>query len=594
MRALAPWLLLVLLASPLRAQDERPEPKPIKPFRTQTHEAKVPIAWNRLYSNKELVKHFERLAAAYPRLARWQEIGKSAGGRPLYVMTISNPKTGPAEDKAAMFIDANIHGNEVQCSETCLYTAWLLLTYYGKIDRLTRLVDERVIYLQPVTNVDARVHWFNKPSTPHWPRRSLNPVDDDRDGVADEDGFDDLDGDGEITQMRKKVPLGEGTHRLDPDDPRILVRVASDEQGDYLMLGAEGKDNDGDGRINEDLPGGVDMNRNWPGDWRPEHLQGGAGLYPLSRPETRAVARFVLARPHIAGYQSYHNAGGMILRGPGNSQQPAYTGEEKRIYDSLGRAGVELLPHYRYLIIWKDLYSVYGGEVTWAAEDLGIFAFTNELWTPARLAKGVSRRGGGQDAQRTRLRVIDRLLAGEVFAPWKAFDHPQHGKIEIGGLKQMYGRVPPSFLLEEGYHRNSLFTLHHADSMPLVKMGNVTVSKLGRRRFQIDAWVHNPKLIPTRTPRMVKHKIGRKDMMRLDVRGATIVAGGKLHGGPHLPRWVPKGHDPGRLWFDEGIGSYGRVGARWLVTLPARGEAEVVVSFRAEKGGVVQRKLSVR
>ena len=68
----------------------------------------------------------------------------------------------------------------------------------------------------------------------------MMPVDDDRDGLVDEDGYDDLDGDGVITEMRKKVALGRGTHRLHPKDPRVLVEITKDERGDYLRLGEEG------------------------------------------------------------------------------------------------------------------------------------------------------------------------------------------------------------------------------------------------------------------------------------------------------------------------------------------------------------------
>ena len=83
------------------------------------------------------------------------------------------------------------------------------------------------------------------------------------------------------------------------------------------MLGGEGLDNDGDGQVNEDSPGGYDMNRNWAWDWQPNYIQFGAQEYPFSLPETRAIAAFVTEHPNIAAFQSYHNAGGMILRSPG-------------------------------------------------------------------------------------------------------------------------------------------------------------------------------------------------------------------------------------------------------------------------------------
>jgi hypothetical protein len=53
---------------------------------------------------------------------------------------------------------------------------------------------------------------------------------------------DDLDGDGNITQMRIKDPNGE--YKADPKDPRILVRIEPGEKGEYTLLGSEGIDND--------------------------------------------------------------------------------------------------------------------------------------------------------------------------------------------------------------------------------------------------------------------------------------------------------------------------------------------------------------
>ncbi len=119
----------------------------------------------------------------------------------------------------------------------------------------------------------------------------------------------------------------------------MLVPVKPGEPGEYDLLGMEGIDNDGDGRINEDPPGGYDMNRNWPADWQPDHIQHGAGDYPLCWPETRAVAEFLLAHPNVAGVQAFHNAAGMILRGPGHSsRQGEYPRGDDRVADEIGRA----------------------------------------------------------------------------------------------------------------------------------------------------------------------------------------------------------------------------------------------------------------
>ncbi len=198
----------------------------------------------------------------------------------------------------------------------------------------------------------------------------------------DEDGPDDLDGDGYITTMRKKVPMGQGTHKLDPKDPRLLVPVQPGELGDYLVLGSEGIDNDGDGRVNEDSVGYVDPNRTWGFSWEPTYVQAGAGSYPLSIPETRSIALWAMKHPNIAAVQSYHNNGQMILRGPGAKSDPIYPPQDLKAYDLIGKEGEKLLPGYRYFISWKDLYTVHGATTDHFYSLMGVLAFTNEMYNP--------------------------------------------------------------------------------------------------------------------------------------------------------------------------------------------------------------------
>ncbi len=102
--------------------------------------------------------------------------------------------------------------------------------------------------------------------------------------------------------------------------------------------------------------------------------------YPFSLIENRVVGDFIAAHPNIAGAQSYHNTGGMILRGPG-AKDDHYDPADLRVYDLLGKKGEALLPGYRYMNIANDLYEVYGGEIDWLYQMQGVFTFTNELFT---------------------------------------------------------------------------------------------------------------------------------------------------------------------------------------------------------------------
>jgi len=538
---------------------------------------KVEIPFNRLYDYDEILAHFRRLNEAHPHFTRIETIGRSFEGRPMVVFTIANPETGPEEKKAAMWVDGNVHGNEVQGSEAALYLAWYLLEHSDDLPKAQELLDRRVFYILPSQNPDGRAYWFREANTSSTSRSGTRPLDNDRDGLLDEDGPNDLDGDGHLVQMRKRVP--DGNWRLDPDDPRVMVPVERGKTGDFVMLGLEGIDDDGDGRVNEDGPGGYDMNRNWPSDWQPNYVQFGAGDYPLCFPETRAIADFLLAHPNVAAAQSFHNSGGMILRGPGAQSREGDTpAADVSVYDALARDGEFMLPFYRYMVIWKDLYTVHGGFVNWTYEGLGIFSFSNELWADEQYAG----RKEGLDSK-ARLKWNDLLMLGEEFVDWHPFEHPQYGTIEIGGFKKMTGRVPPPWMIEEMCHRNALFCLMHADEMPLPAIEPLEAERIGDSTYAVTAVVRNERTIPTRSSRAAQKGIGRPDLLRIEGPAVEVLAGGRLR-----DRFRPESvdlveHEPGRLVLERGIGSHARERFRWIV----RGTGTVTVTFDAEKGGAV-------
>jgi hypothetical protein len=564
-------LLAAALASSAAAQEEYQLP------------GKVNIAWNRLYDYEEVTQLCRDLAAAHPELLRMESIGKSVQGRDMWALTLNVEASGPHNGKPAMYIDANIHGNEAQGTEVVLYSIWYLTKGYGKIDTLTRLMDRAAFYFVPMVNPDGRAYWFDAPNTHSSSRGGQKPTDNDGDGLFDEDPPNDLDGDGRLLQMRRVDANGDW--RESPDDPRIMVRVDPESKGRftrYTRLWFEGIDDDGDGRINEDGPGGYDTNRNWPADWQPEFIQGGSGDFPLSLPESKAIADFVLARPNIAAVQSYHNSGGMILRGPG-AQYVEYPREDIRVYDRIGKRGEAILPFYKYMIIWKDLYTVHGGTVNWTAEELGVISFTNELWSGSQYYAREERAD-----EKQRMDFNDYLLFGQAFVPWKKFDHPTYGEIEIGGWVKMSGRVPPSFHLEELCHRNFAFTMYHAEQVPLIELTGVEVAPLGGDLKRIRVDVQNRRLIPTTTAQGALRKYGPRDYIEIGGPSLRVLAGGTLENRYTAPFEFVE-HTPQRIWLDRGVPGEGRVTAQWLVS----GGGEATIRFSGPRARDVEIKTTV-
>ena len=481
---------------------------------------KVDVAWNRFYDHKGLGAILARIHAEFPKLTKLYSVGKSVDGRDLWCLELTAPN-GDARRKPGMYIDGNIHGNEVQGGETVAYTAWYLCHQYGRLEKVTELLDRCVFYLIPTINPDGRDRWLHQAQNPHSSRSGVMPLDSDHDGVADEDDSDDLDGDGSITQMRIKDPRGRWKpHPTYPD--YLMVQAAPDEPGEYTMLGSEGLDNDGDGDVNEDPAGGYDMNRNWAWDWQPNYVQFGSHEYPFSLPETRALSEFVEARRNIAAFQTYHNAGGMILRAPGR-EGGVMRAPDERLHQTLAQRGEKMLPFYRSMIVWKDLYTVWGGEFDWSYGALGIVSFSNELWSMRNLD-----RGAAAPSQEDSAVFLRHVLLNDGVVKWHSFDHPTYGPIEIGGTKKQWSRTPPSFLLEEECHRNMAFTLYHADQMPLLRITEVKMEKLDERLYRVWVEVENARLIPTHTDQDVINNINAPDIVSLKGDDVKVLSAGRV------------------------------------------------------------------
>ncbi len=479
---------------------------------------KVQISWSRYNTYEGIIDICNKIAKAYPQLAKVSSIGKTYEGKDITMISITNFSNRKPEEKPGFYIDGNIHSNEIQGSEIALYTAWYLTEMYQDNSFIKELLDEKVFYIIPSINPDARNHYMLEPNNMHSPRTGLIPVDDDRDGQINEDGPDDLDGDGNLAYMRRKTPYGQYT--IDPNNPQRMIRVESGKFGEYEILGYEGIDNDGDGFVNEDGEGSYDPNRDWSFNWQPDYRQRGALPFPFYAPENKALRDFIVTHPNIAGAQSYHNYGGMILRGPAQEQYlERYDRDDERILNTVGKTGEKILPGYHYYVLWKDLYPVYGGEIDWFYGARGIYVFSNELFTEQMYF------GSEDDSQENRdqeMYDFDRyLLFNDATIPWKEYDHPQFGKIEIGGFTKNYGRPDPGFLLQSEAHRNMAFTLFHAYQTPSIKIEPIKIKEIGNGLQQVDVTIVNERLSPTRSGQSRKYNIDPED--RVIIEGVKAI-----------------------------------------------------------------------
>lgn len=533
---------------------------------------KVPISWNRYHDNTALLELYKKMVAAHPDLVSLNSIGKSVEGNDIWALTISDKKSGGnVDEKPAAYVDGGIHANEVQTVEFALYIGWYATEMHAAGNAFFKdLLREKTFYIVPSINPDSRDAFIHGANTQHSSRTGRKPVDNDRDGLVDEDDFDDLNGDGHISQMRRKSPYGR--YVISPNNPNMLVLAGEGQQGEYEILGYEGLDNDGDGLVNEDGVGGYDPNRDWGWNWQPNYVQNGAYKYPFSLPENRAVGDFIMSHRNIAAGQSFHNYGGLILRGPGAADDEAnFRGPDIAVYDALGKKGELLIPGYKYIVTYKELYSVYGGQFDWMHATRGIFALSNELWMANYYFQQAD---GGQKEQYD----FDQfLMFGDGFLDWTPYDHPQYGAIEIGGFKKNYGRMHPGFLLEADAHRNASFVLYHAYQTPQLEVADIHVKEVGSGLKEVTAVVKNNRIIPTHSSLDVANKIEVPDVISL--QGGKVLAGMIVENADFGVTKEQK-LNPSQLKVST-IPGNGIVTVRWIV----KGGSDFTVSVDSKKGG---------
>jgi hypothetical protein len=508
-----------------------PQMKPLEPGK---------LDFQHYHSLEEATAFLQRWAHDYPDLVDLYSVGKSFEGRDIWQITITNRKTGKDTDKPAFFLEGGRHAGEITGIETVLYFINHVLTNYGKDPAITKLVDGRALYCKPNNDPDGNALYQH---TAQASRSTVRPYDDDGDGLMDEDPPEDLDGDGFIRQMRKFVGAGKGNATKDPKDPtgRAMKRVPQGE-GDYLQY-SEGIDNDGDGRYNEDGIGGLDLHRNYPGNWRPMSedtgrgwTQGGAGEYPLSEPETRAVFSFLMAHPNVAIVQSLDTAVPMLLRGPSTAKtEEAMFPEDAALFNKFDKEGLRITGYP-----WAgDVYHVYAtrsGVNPFTGEpsrdeplfghgpDFGYLYFGaiwygDEIWNGGRFVD-YNKDGRIDELEVLRWYDENRPAKGD-FKDWTPFRHPQLGDVEIGGWNpKFWSQNPPPDLLETWAKNEALFNLYLAQQLPHVTLSAVTVAPVkgtapADQLFEVQATVTNDGLMPTALEIAKRVKIVRPDTLTL-------------------------------------------------------------------------------
>jgi murein tripeptide amidase MpaA len=555
--------------------------------------------FSRFYRHDELLTLLDAYAAARPDLVERQVIGRSFEGRDIVLMAVTQRATGAPADKPALWVDGNIHAAELLASTAVLYYLHHLLAQYGQDPAVTRLLDTRTLYLVPRLNPDgAELALADRPrhirsSTRRYPFDEL-PVA----GLTPED----IDGDGRILSMR--VPDPHGGWKVDAQDPRLLVpREPGEHGGSYYRVMPEGLIAGYDGvhiQVNPD-PEGLDLNRNFPSEWRQEFEQVGAGPYPTSEPEVRAMVDFIVKHPNIGAAFSYHTHSGVILRPSTARSDDDLFPEDLWQIKRLSALGTR---HTGYPAVssWHDFRyhpkETISGTQSWVYEHLGALFWVVELWSPNREA-GITGyhwtdwyREHPVDDDRKLLAWADRLGPDTAFVPWRPFQHPQLGAVEIGGWDLMnFWRNPPPAFREQEVERFPGWMTQVGLSLPRLELLQTEVERLGEDRWRVRLAVANAGyLSSTVTLQADKRQVVRGVVFEIadaDTPSRALalapgqsprVQGGQLAG--HAPKTSPQSFLPHKAITGD------RAQVQWLVH--GQPGQRLRLSARHPRAGVVE------
>ncbi len=546
-----------------------------------------------------LTDALRRLATAHPETVRVESLAKSREGRDVWLATIG-PAAKSSSPRPSILVVANLEADHLVGSQVAL----------GLIERLaTENLKDREVHVVPRLNPDGAERVLK--GVPRLDlRANLAAIDRDRDGQQNEDGPNDLDGDGMALTMRFK---GEKATLLpDAKDPRLLRR-ADKSKGEKPVYSesTEGIDDDEDGAIDEDPPGGVNLNRNWPQKWSEYTPE--AGAYPASEPEVHGLIRFAFAHPEIAAVWSFGLNENLRGDPQGLPADNPYLAEIIKVFASTSTRKAELSKEGPRSEVAKEeptkkaepspnppaeaprpkaqlkgqggrrsstsaaptpasapapgLDGTTDGALSeWAYHQFGVVGLASRLWSRP---DGPNLSGDG-DARW--LDWNDKVMGGSAFVPFHPVEHPTLGVVEVGGWKPGVRLNPPIEQIGAIVEGNLAFLKDLLGKLPRLEITSAKAEAKGGGVFEIKVTVENPGFLPTALAQGVVTRKAAPVLVKLELDEA------KLLGGKALER------------IDALAGSGGSREFRWLVLMPER-KKSIKLDVTCPKAGSASREI---
>ncbi len=486
--------------------------------------------YDHYYKYDEIKTNLEYFKENYPDLLDLKINMVTDEGRNQYAVIITNKKTGDYNTKPALYIDGNIHAGEVTSAMCAMHTIDYLVTNYGKNNDVTKLLNSKTFYVIPRVSPDGAEKYLSTPYTLRSVPKDYNTK---QGGIKSQD----LDDDGVIRMMRIKTPYG----AWKIVDNQMTLRSPSDIDGDFYDIYPEGVLEEYDDSENLKLKKaswGLDFNRNFPLGWFPDSRQPGAGKYPLSNPETKALVDFVLSHNNIGGAAIGHTSGGMILIPPGTRPEKSMPEIDRTCLNAIATMAEEELGYVKMNIFdsfMSDQEQYDSGAFDdWCYQSQGIPAYTMEFWDVAKKAGQPRIWNGKPEDTLTALKRYNAILnwvkdnAPQYLMDWKEIDHPTFGKVEIGGYDFKYTvQNPPENMLLEECENDTKFNIRFAKSLPSIKIESLAYEKIGEDICKVNVLVGNRGYLATNLTNEA-NKLNVSTPVKVSIEGCELISGKQI------------------------------------------------------------------
>lgn len=478
------------------------------------------------YSNySQQSNRLTTLSKTYPQSVKLKSISKTAGGKDIWMMTVGN---GNTETKPGIAIVGGVEGNHLLGTELAIGFAEKLLQE-SNTDSIKALLAKTTFYVFPNMGPDAMEQYFAVLKY----ERQGNAVqtDDDRDGKLNEDGYDDLDGNGKITWLRIESPIGE--YKTHPDDERVLIKadLTKGEKGKYLLL-SEGIDNDKDGSFNEDGEGGVAFNKNL--SFKHPSFTPGSGEFAVSENETRALLDNL--------YQLFNVYAVISFSGNNNLSSPfTYTAANTttRVVTSW------LEPDAKINTMVSELYNKTtkmkdapksnpaGGDLlSWAYYHYGRYSFSTPGWFVPKFQPDTTKKEKplvADDSSVNYMRWAADQGITDSYTEWKKIQHPDFPEqiVEAGGLSPFVLINPPYKLVDSLTKKHTDFIIRLAGYRPELDIVNIKTEKPGGGLTRITASVINKGVFASHSKLGERSYWVKRINVKLNIAGNQSLISGK-------------------------------------------------------------------